>query len=341
MEDVHGPTVLREWGFGFCSQVRGIHRIMEQRQLGNTDMQLSVVSFGASSLGQEFRQVDLNEAVRSVHVALDVGMNFIDTSPYYGRGMSEVLLGVALRDIPRDRYFLGTKLGRYDAQHFDFSARRVAESVDVSLHRMGVDYLDIVLCHDIEFVEMQQIVDETLPALREVQRQGKVRYVGVSGYPMRIFEFVLGQTDLDVMLSYNHYTLQNTMLAELVPLLRSRGVGIMNAAPFSARLLTDAPLPSWHKAPAHVRETCRRAVEHCQAAGASLAKLALQFSIQHPDMATCVTGSANPGRIEQWAQWIDEPLDDRLLAEVQQILAPIHNWFYQEGRPENNDPLPA
>ena len=69
----------------------------------------------------------------------------------------------------RDSYILGPKLGRYDSAHFDFSARRVVESVDVSLHRMGVDHLDIMLCHDIEFVDMSQIVDETLPALRKVQ----------------------------------------------------------------------------------------------------------------------------------------------------------------------------
>src|SRR5438093_9500176 len=142
---------------------------MEHRTLGNTGLQLPVLSFGASSLGQEFRQVDLTEALRCVAVALDCGMNFIDTSPYYGRGMSEVLLGIALRGVPRDRYLLGTKLGRYDTAHFDFSARRVAESIDVSLHRMGVEYLDICLCHDIEYVDLSQIIEETLPALRRCQ----------------------------------------------------------------------------------------------------------------------------------------------------------------------------
>src|SRR3954467_5899343 len=134
---------------------------METRALGRTGLQLPVLSLGASSLGQELRQVDLNEALRSVHVALDLGMNFIDTSPFYGRGMSEVLLGVALRGVPRDRYLLSSKLGRYTATHFDFSARRVVESVDTSLLRMGVEYLDICLCHDIEFVDMSLIVEET------------------------------------------------------------------------------------------------------------------------------------------------------------------------------------
>src|SRR5436305_14266160 len=144
--------------------------------------------------------------------------------------MSEVLLGIALKDVPRDSYLLCTKLGRYDLAHFDFSARRVVESVDVSLHRLGVSHLDILLCHDIEFVDMKQIVDETLPALRRIQQQGKVRYLGISGYPMGIFKYVLDRTDLDVILSYDHYTLQNTMLADVVPYLKSKGVGVMNAA---------------------------------------------------------------------------------------------------------------
>src|SRR4051812_29355180 len=189
---------------------------MQRRRLGRTDLQLPILSFGASSLGAEFRSVTLDQALSSVRVALECGINFIDTSPFYGRGMSEVLLGIALKGVPRESYTLSTKLGRYDLQHFDFSAKRVAESVDVSLHRLVTDHLDIVLCHDIEFVPMQQIVDETIPALRKIQEQGKVRFIGVSGYPMKAFRFILEQTDLDCVLSYNQYTLQNTRFADEV-----------------------------------------------------------------------------------------------------------------------------
>ena len=310
---------------------------MEQRSLGNTGLSLPVLSFGASSLGQEFRPVDLDDALRSVRVALDCGLTFIDTSPYYGRGTSEVLLGFALRGVRRQEYLIGTKLGRYDAAHFDFSAQRVVESVDVSLHRLGTDYLDICLCHDIEFVEMRQIVDETLPALRKVQEQGKVRFVGISGYPMKIFRYVLDRAPLDVVLSYNHYTLQNTMLADLIPYLEEKGVGIMNAAPFAARLLTTAELPRWHKATPEVRAACRRAAELCQRNGVDLAQLALQFSVANPRIATCIAGSADPRRIEQWAAWLEQPPDERLLAEVLDILKPVHNWHHIEGRRENND----
>ena len=310
---------------------------MQYRSLGKTGLDLSVLSFGASSLGAEFRSIDLQEALRGVRVALDGGMNLIDTSPYYGRGQSEVLLGYALQGVPRESYYLSSKLGRYAPQHFDFSARRVQESVDISLERMGVEYLDIMLCHDVEFVELSQIIQETLPALREIQKAGKVKFIGISGYPMKIFRQIASQCDLDVVLSYNHYTLQNDMLSGLVSFLKEQGVGIMNAAPFSARLLTNAPLPVWHKATPEIREVCREAAEHCRQAGVDIAQLALQFSIANPDFATCITGSANPDRIEQWFEWIEEPLDPKLLNEVLQILKPIHNWFYTEGKPENND----
>jgi L-galactose dehydrogenase len=310
---------------------------MKTRLLGNTGLQLPILGFGASPLGQEFRSVSLDEALGSVRAALDCGLNFIDTSPFYGRGMSEVLLGIALRDVPRDTYTLCSKLGRYDLQHFDFSARRVVESVDVSLHRLGTDHLDIILCHDIEFVPLRQIVDETIPALRKIQKSGKARFIGFSGYPQKIFRFICDQTGVDCVLNYNQYTLQNTRLAdETIPYLKAKGIGIMNAGPFSARLLTNAPLPKWLKEPESVKTAARRAAEHCASRGVDIAKLALQFSIANPDITTTIAGSANPVNVRNWAKWIEEPVDQQLLAEVLEILKPVKNVGHTEGLKENN-----
>ncbi len=309
---------------------------METRPLGKTEIQLSRLGFGASSIGAEFRPIDVAESLRCVNVALERGMNYIDTAAYYGRGMSEIILGRVLPMIPRDSYVLSTKLGRYAPQHFDFSARRVAESIDISLERMQLEYLDIVFCHDIEFVDTNQIVEETLPALRQEVAKGKVRYIGVSGYPMRIFHDMLERADLDVILTYNHYTLQNDRALSLVEPCRDRGVGLINAAPFSARLLTDAPLPSWHKATEEVRRVAKAAADHCRNAGSDIAKLALQYSAANDSFASCVVGSANPDRVGQWCDWLDEPIDQQLVDEVKAILQPIHNWVYIEGRPENN-----
>ena len=310
---------------------------MKTRSLGKTGLQVPILSFGASSLGQEFRSVTLDEALGSVKAALDCGLNLIDTSPFYGRGMSEVLLGVALKSIPRDHYLLCTKLGRYDLSHFDFSAKRVAESVDVSLHRLGTDHLDIILCHDIEFVPMQQIVDETLPVLRKAREQGKIRFIGFSGYPQKIFRFICDQAEVDCVLNYNQYTLQNTRFAdETIAYLEAKGIGVMNAGPFSARLLTDAPLPHWLKEPEEVKGAARRAADLCRARGSSITKLALQFSIANPGIATTVAGSANPANVREWARWAAEPLDEELVRDVQAIFAPVKNIGHVEGLPENN-----
>jgi len=311
--------------------------MMQTRVLGKTGLRLPILSFGASSLGQEFRKVKLEDALESVRTALECGLSFIDTSPFYGRGMSEVLLGIALKDVPRQGYLLCTKLGRYDLAHFDFSAKRVAESVDVSLQRLGTDHLDIVLCHDIEFVELGQIVDETIPALRKVQQQGKVRFIGFSGYPQKIFRTICDQVDVDCVLNYNQYTLQNTRFAEeTIQYLKAKGIGIMNAGPFSARLLTNAALPGWLKEPENVKTAARRAAEHCAKKGVDIAKLALQFSLANSDIGTTVAGSANPQNIRNWAKWAEEPLDQELLAEVLEIFRPVKNIGHAEGLAKNN-----
>jgi aryl-alcohol dehydrogenase-like predicted oxidoreductase len=310
---------------------------MLTRTLGRTGLDVPILSFGASSLGQEFRRVGVDEALESVRTALDCGLNLIDTSPFYGRGMSEVLLGLALRDVPRRDYLLCTKLGRYDLAHFDFSARRVAESIDVSLHRLGTDHLDIVLCHDVEFVPLRQIVEETLPALDRVRRSGKVRFIGFSGYPQKIFHVLCEQADVDCVLNYNQYTLQNDRFgSETIPFLAARGIGVMNAGPFSARLLTDAPLPAWLKEPEEVRAAAGGAADLCRARGGSLARLALQFSLANPAIATTVAGSANPRNIRDWAAWAAVPPDPDLLRDVRAIFAPVRNIGHVEGLAENN-----
>jgi aryl-alcohol dehydrogenase-like predicted oxidoreductase len=312
---------------------------MKTRPLGNTGIDLPVLSFGASSLGAEFRSITLDEAMLSTRTALELGMNFIDTSPFYGRGMSEILLGLGLKGIPRESYLLGSKLGRYSDKHFDFSAKRVEESVHVSLQRLGTDYLDVILLHDVEFVPLAQIWEETIPVVLKLKEQGKVRAVGFSCYPMKTFDTVLDQVEdqIDCVLSYNQYTLQNTAFADhLLPRLAAKNLGAMNAGPFSARLLTHAELPGWLKEPEEVKAAARAAAKHCESRGVDIAQLALQFSCDHPGLATTVAGSANPANIRKWAEWLAQPIDRELLAEVRAIFEPVRNIGHLEGLPENN-----
>jgi len=310
---------------------------LEKRKLGRTAIELTSLGFGASSIGAEFGQFDIGQSLAAVRLAIESGINFIDTAAYYGRGMSEVLLGQILPEYPRDKLVISTKLGRYAPKHFDFSAKRVAESIDVSLERMRLDYIDMVFCHDIEYGDIQQVIDETLPALKRQVEKGKVRYIGISGYPMKNFQRVIPTGLLDCVITYNHFTLQNDMALQWLPLAKKNGVEVINAAPFSARLLTDLPLPVWHKAPEQVRSVAANASAWCKSHGTTIEKLALQFSASHPGFSSCLVGSAIPTEIRQWIAWLQEPIDQNLIDGVLQQLKPIHNWYYVEGRPENND----
>ena len=311
---------------------------MEYRVLGQTGLKVSALAYGGSSLGSAFRVINEAEGIRSVHTALDQGINLIDTAPYYGATTAETVLGKALRTVPRDRYFLATKVARYgpEQKDFDFSAGRVTASVDESLARLGVDYVDFIQVHDMEFGNIDQIVHETIPALQKLKALGKTRFVGISCLPVRLFRQVLDQVQVDQIQSYCRYCLNDTALADLLPYLTEKGVAIFNSAPLAMRLLSNEGPPAWHPAPAALRAKCAEAAAFCRTRGADLGKLALQFSLSHPGLPTHIVGTADPKRVLQNIREMSEPLDAELLAGVQAILAPVHNLTWPSGRPENN-----
>jgi aryl-alcohol dehydrogenase-like predicted oxidoreductase len=310
---------------------------MRYRVLGATGLRVSVLSYGASPLGGVFGDVSESDGIRTVHTAIDGGINFIDVSPYYGHTKAETVLGKALRSIPRDKYYLATKVGRYGENEFDFSAERVTRSVDESLQRLGVEYLDIIQCHDIEFTSLDQIVNETLPALRAVVQKGKARFIGITGLPLKVFREVVDHTEVDTILSYCHYALNDTSLETLLPLLQEKKAGIINASPLSMGLLTNkTALPDWHPAPAELRVACARVAEFCQKRGVDISRLAVQFAVANEAIHTTLVGTAKAENIEKNIAWADEVLDRELLREVQKILSPIKNQTWPSGMPENN-----
>lgn len=309
---------------------------MEYRVLGKTGLKVSAISLGGSSLGGVFRKVDEAEAIRTVHTAFDLGVNFVDVSPFYGLTKAETVLGKALRQVPRERYYLATKVGRYGESEFDFSASRVKASVDESLRRLGVDYVDLIQCHDIEYGSLDQVVEETLPALRQVQKEGKARLVGITGFPLKIYRYVLDRIDVDTVLSYCHCTLWDTSFAELLPYLERKNVGIINAAALGMGLLTPQGTPEWHPAPEEIKATCAKAAAHCRAKGARIEQLAIQFAVANPRIHTTLVGTADPEEIRQDVRAVEAPIDHGLLNEVQTILQPIRNKTWLVGRPENN-----
>lgn len=314
---------------------------MEYRPLGQTGLKVSVLSYGASSLGSVFRETNDDEGIKAVRTALEHGINFIDVSPYYGDTKAETVLGRALSGIDRSSYYLATKVGQY-GNNFDFSAERVTRSLDESCERLGVDYIDLLQCHDIEFVELSQIVNETLPALHKLKQAGRVGHIGITGLPLNIFRQIIDQVDagmVETILSFCHYELNDTSLTTLLPYLKERQVGVINAAPTGMGALTPRGAPSWHPASPAIIAGCRRAVEYCESIGEDIVKLAVQFSVAHPEIATTLVGTANPENIRKNISYAESPMNAELLVQVLEILKPIHNHNFTRGLSANQDPV--
>ncbi|MCA9870484.1 MAG: aldo/keto reductase [Caldilineae bacterium] len=311
---------------------------MIYRTLGRTGLQVSVVGYGASPLGAEFGRIDPEEGRRAVHHAIACGINYFDVAPYYGRTLAETRLGEFLED-KRHQVILATKVGRYDIDHFDFSARCVVSSVDESLRRLRTDVIDVIQIHDIEYGDRAQIVHETLPALYSLVEAGKVRFVGITGYPLLQLADVISQTRVDTILSYCRYNLfDTTMDAMLTPVAKERGVGLINASPLHMRALTEKGAPDWHPAPQAVIEKSREVADWCRSQGVDIADLAMQYALAYDDVATTLVGMSKVSHVDSNVKAVGVAPDPRLLAEIQAMIDPVADVVWREGRPENDDP---
>ena len=295
-------------------------------------MRVSNLGFGASSLGGVFHDIREGEGIEAVHVAVDNGINFIDVSPYYGHLKAEIVLGKALKEIPRDKYYLSTKVGRYgrDGKNFwDYSAERVTASVYESMERLNIDYIDLINVHDVEFQGdlpggLQKIVDETLPALVKLREKGVVGHVGITDLQPENLKWVIEHSEpgtVESVLSFCHYCLNDEMLLDYLDFFEQQGVGVINASPFSMGLLSQRGAPDWHPAPEALKEACRKATEYCDRQGYPIDKLAIQYSTAlNPRIATTLFSSANPKNVLKNIGYVNEPFDAQLAQKVQEII---------------------
>ena len=290
---------------------------MVYNELGNTGMKVSNLGFGASSLGGVFHNIREEEGIQAVHTAVENGINLIDVSPYYGHLKAEIVLGKALKDITREKYYLSTKVGRYGkdgVNTWDYSAQRATESVYESMERLNVDYIDLINVHDIEFQAslpggLQKVVDETLPALVELRKKGIVKHVGITDLQPENLKWVIEHSESGVVesiLNFCHYSLNDTLLVDYLGFFEQHNVGIINASPFSMGLLSQRGAP---------------AAAYCQEKGYPIDKLAIQFSTSmNPRIASTLFSSANPQNVLKNIKYVNEPIDEQLVKEVQAII---------------------
>ena len=299
---------------------------MEYKQLGNTGLFLSQLGFGASSLGGVFHSLSERQGVEAVFKAVEQGINFIDVSPYYGYTKAEHVLGLALKEIPRDKYYLSTKVGRYGkdgVNSWDYSAKRAEESVCESMERLNVDYIDLINVHDIEFSDLQQVVDETLPALVALKEKGVVGHVGITGLELANFKWVIDRVPagtVESVLSFCHYCLNDDALVDYFDYFEEKGVGVINASPFSMGLLTKRGAPAWHPAPDALKKACGEAAGWCASKGADIEKLAVQYSASCPRITSTLFSTTHAENVEKNIGYLAEPLDQEMVDGVRRII---------------------
>lgn len=313
------------------------------------------------------RETDLGESVKVVHDSIKAGINLIDAAPWYGHGKAEKVLGEAFKDVPRQAFYYTTKVCRYDpcekpcaryrpivlptdaaclgrgiTDMFDFRAERTLQSIDESLARTGLEYIDTVQIHDPEFApSLDIVINETLPALQKAKDMGKVKHIGMTGYPLEVQKKLIeggmkNGVKVDTSLVYCHYSMNDTTLSDgkmsdgrsFLDFLDEHGIGCVNASPISMGLLTARGPPDWHPARKVPRivEACKQAGDFCAEKGMDYSKLAMHFTLRNKAVPTTLVTSANPGRMASNVQTVYDTLSDAEDAVLSETLEKFFPW---------------
>jgi L-galactose dehydrogenase len=308
---------------------------LRYKTLGKTGLSVSILGFGASPLGDVFGVVTPEDGRAAVHHAIDRGINLFDVSPYYGLTLAEERLGAALKG-RRDEVVLATKCGRYGAEQFDFSAATVVREFEASLQRLQTEYVDLLQVHDIEFGPIGQVIEETLPALRQLQQQGKARFIGITGYWPKLLARVAKATSVDTVLNYCHSNLlMDDIDAALAGPCAELEIGLMNASPLHMGLLGGAAVPAWHPAPCAVKAAAAEVVALCHAHNVEPATVALRACLDHDAVASTFIGFKSIEQVDKALDALTFETPAELAEAIQALIAPVHNQTWPSGLPEN------
>jgi D-threo-aldose 1-dehydrogenase len=294
----------------------------DRHTIGRRSVRVSSLGFGGAPIGNLYAPVAEADAQAALHGALERGIRYFDTAPFYGHGLSEERIGRALAGAPRDAFVVSTKVGRCIERDellertpddvfavrgsravFDYSRDGVQRSFEASLRRLGVNYIDILFLHDIGRLThhdrhtevLRQALDEALPAMAALRDSGAVGAIGIGVNEEAVCLEVLPRFDLDCIMLAGRYTLleqQNS--SAVMAQARARGVRVVVAGPYNSGLLgpANAPGTSYNYAPvdAAMLERARRIYSECAAEGVDVGAAALQFPLAHPAVACVVAG---------------------------------------------------
>ena len=313
--------------------------------LGSTGLEVTPICFGLSLRGarpgRPGHAAARERALATVRAIFDGPINFLDTARSYGRGLSEEIIGTVIRErggLP-DGFVLATKADRdFDTNKFD--AARARQSVEESLETLGLDRLQLVHFHDPEYCDLDEVMASGGPidTLFELRDEGLIGHVGLAAGRVDIMEQCLARADFEVMLNHNRHTLLNDNAGPLIDLAVSKGIAVINAAPYGSGVLAkgsaDNPEYAYQTANDEVVEMVRRMEAICERHGVPLAAAAIQYSLRDPRVSVSLTGIGSPERIQQSLDLATIPVPDAIWPE----LAAVSDW---DGDPETTRGIPA
>lgn len=314
-------------------------------------LEMSTLGFGTAPLGNLYRAIDNAQALQTLQEAWAQGLRYYDTAPLYGFGIAETRTGGFLREMPRDEFVLSTKVGRWlkpcasDVRDgigkffdvpsrqmvYDYSYDGVMRSLEFSYERLGLDRIDIALCHDIDIFthgsaeacaqRTKEFLDGGVRALSDLRAQGVVGAIGIGVNEWEVSETVARNSDVDLFLLAGRYTLlEQTSLDSFMPYVASRGMGVIIGGPFNSGILATGAKPgAWFNYAPAPPETLARvaAIEAvCRAHGVPLRDAALQFPLMHPAVVSVIPGGITPAEIRANAESMATRIPQALWADL-------------------------
>lgn len=305
---------------------------LEKRRIGTTNIHVTALGFGGAPIGAA--EMPLDEAAAIIQAAYDGGVRYFDTAPLYGLGVSEQRVGKGLAGLPRDEVILSTKVGRLLAPtgddgalqvEYDYTYDAARRSLEASFARLGLDRVDILLCHDIDVWThgdaqpgiFDTAVNGILPALRDLRAEGVIGAFGLGVNEAEVCSQIMDQFDVDCFLLAGRFTLlEQAPLEDFLPKCLKQNVSVIIGGPYNSGLLArssraDAtydykPVDDqrWARAQ-QIRKVCD---DH----GVDIRAAALQYPLRHKAVASVIPGSANRQELETNLALINEPLPDAL-----------------------------
>ncbi len=327
--------------------------LLPTRRLGRTRLQLTILGFGGSAIGNLHRPVAEDAAAAAVGAALAAGIGYFDTAPLYGGGLGEHRIGRALGHTERSSYVLSTKIGRllkpvpsviapgpytdqlpFEIVH-DYGYDAVRRSLEDSMQRLGLSRIDIALIHDIDPYNhgeayrdrFHEAMNGAYPALVRLREEGMLGAIGVGVNNVDVCEACARMGDFDCFLLAGRFSLiERGALDSFLPLCQSRGIGVIIGAPFNSGLLArgtkSAATYNYLPVPDEVRRRVEAIEDLCHVHGVSLTAAALQYPLRHPAVASVLPGIRSAAQTETCVRAIIEPIPEQFWNDLDTLDLP-------------------